>query len=282
MTGSRSLKATVTMSWRLARTAWRALRNDPEMLAIPAVALIFHLLIALTALAAAVAWPGDGPAGWQLAAFALPFVAASGAAAVYFEGALVAAAYERLSGGDPTVPSALRDAAVRFPQLVTWGAIDRVVGATLRAIQNRVPAAASIAVWLLGTAWHTGAYLIVPAIVIDHDSVTDAAGRSLRLLRDNWGPGVTLNWGFGTVLALAGFALGLLAGGISIVMPVAATLAVTIALLTALAALFLLASTLQPYLKAALYLWVNDSTAIDGFDPDLLAEAFTDREHRRI
>ena len=56
---------------------------------------------------------------------------------VFFTGALAAGAHERMSGGDPTVTSAISRAFARIPGLVPWAIMNWTVGAIIRALRER-------------------------------------------------------------------------------------------------------------------------------------------------
>ena len=59
---------------------------------------------------------------------------------VFFTGALVAGAHERMSGGDPTVGSAIGRATQRIPGLVPWALLTATVGMIIQALRERAGA----------------------------------------------------------------------------------------------------------------------------------------------
>ncbi|MEZ5166963.1 MAG: DUF6159 family protein [Acidimicrobiales bacterium] len=106
---------------------------------------------------------------------------------VYFNGALVAGAHERLSGGDPTVGSAMRRATARLGGLAPWALLTATVGLILQSLRERAGLLGRFVVGMIGMAWEVATFLVVPAIVIDEHGAVDALKTSGNLLRQTWG-----------------------------------------------------------------------------------------------
>ena len=265
------------MSWRLTVAAVRALRADPEMLAVPLLTGVFYVFVLLCWLSARMFWP-DGPGFWAASAVAAVLAVAG---TVMFEGALVSGVFHRMTGGDPTVRSVFADVAIRLPQLWLWGLVNVAATGTVRLVSRTklpLPAAVHEAV-LIG--WRATSYLTVPAIIIDHATPAEAMSRSVNLLRTTWGANLSPQFGSGAATAIAGFPLGIfivLAGytGSDVLLGVAAGLVLLIA-----AAIGLLIVVVRPYPKTALYLWARDGLQLEGFDVDLVKNAFAERPTRQ-
>ena len=138
--------------------------------------------------------------------------------AEFAQGALIAAAHDRMTGGDPTIRSALRSASRAFSALMVWAAIKYVINLITSAARRSSsrPSSTLFALELGETAWHVASYLTVPAIVIDRMGTIEAIKRSFSLLRKTWGENLAGNFGFGllgllcmlpgfVVLSVAGF-----------------------------------------------------------------------------
>ena len=65
------------------------------------------------------------------------FVFVSSAIVIFFNAALIAAALERLRGGDPNIASGLRAASARLPQILAWALITVIVSLILQALRER-------------------------------------------------------------------------------------------------------------------------------------------------
>lgn len=269
-------------SWRVIVCALRALRRDPELAALPVIAAVFNVCVVLFGLSL---WSllrpdGAGSAGWWGWLYATPFAVTAVAGTILCEGALVAGACHRMRGGNPTVRSALAEAATRLPHLLLWGLVNTGWGLlTIIALSGRrLGPLARLAVMILNTAWRTTTYLVVPAIVIDRDTAPAAIKRSAKMLRDTWGPNLAVNLGGNAAIGSAVFA-ALFAGNAiaSSSDNPAVDVAAIAASVAALAVLALLANIVRPYLKTALYLHATDRHSLDGFDTDIITDAFTPR-----
>ena len=71
----------------------------------------------------------------------------------FFAGAISHSAFRRCEGNDPTCSESVGAAAKRLPALINFSGLQAVVGTVLNAIEERVPLAGKIAVWLTGAAW---------------------------------------------------------------------------------------------------------------------------------
>ena len=79
-----------------------------------------------------------GPIGYVFLFFGYMIITFVGQ---FFTAAIVAGAHERMTGGDPTVTSALRGAGQRFHRLLPWALITRTVGLVLSALDQSTQAA---------------------------------------------------------------------------------------------------------------------------------------------
>ena len=268
----------------LAKVSWRVLRHDRELLFIPilsflsAVGVIVVLAIPMIALLDTSS-TGSGedstvsPAVWVLgvvAALSLSLVS------VFFNGALVAGAHERLSGGDPTVRSALSRAVQRLPGLVPWALLTATVGLILQALRNRAGFLARFVLGFVGAAWEIATFLVVPAIIIDDQGAIDGLKESAGLLKKTWGENLAARVGFGLlgivaiIPAVIIMAIAASLGGPILVLGVIVVVgwvATVIVVLTALNAIF----------QTALYLYATTGVSPAGFEQSSLGDSFGQR-----
>lgn len=270
-------------TWSLAKISWTVLKKDRELLWIPvlsflASAAVIAVVLALTFLTTSTASGlDDGSAEVNPAVVVLFLLGAVllGIVSVFFNGALVAGAHERLTGGDPTVRSAIGRAFARIGGLVPWAIITTTVGLILQALRNRAGWLGRIVTHMLEMAWEVVTFLTVPAIVIDNVGAIEGLKRSASLLRRTWGENIAARVGFGllgfVLIIPAAVVAGLfIASGWTALMVVglvagAAWVAVVVVVLTALNAIF----------QTALYLYATTGTAPSGFEQAPLAQTFT-------
>ena len=267
----------------LAKVSWRVLRKDRELLLIP----IFSFLASIAVLAliwlptlsaidtSALEGESEDPGAVLLVVGIITAMALS-IISVFFNGALVAGAHERLSGGDPTVRSAVGRAFSRLPGLLPWAILTGTVGLILQAARERAGWLGRFVVNMVGMAWQTATFLVVPAIVIDDHGAVSGLKASAALLKRTWGENIAARVGFGllgfvaiipAVLVVA--ATGALGGaalvlGILVAVPY---LALVVVVLTALNAVF----------QTALYLYATTGSVPTGFDDSNLQASFSIR-----
>ena len=161
-------------SMALAKSAWAVLKADKELMAIPVASFVATLITTvlmgtatfmslkeqappktpsnLTPLIGDASLTGTtlGPTpvtyvlgfvGYLLVTFIVTFFAA----------ALVAGAYERLTGGDPTLGSAFGVAGGRVGPIFLWSMLTGTVGFVLSQLESRTGIFGQIAVRMIGT-----------------------------------------------------------------------------------------------------------------------------------
>ena len=195
----------------IAKSSWRMLKADKELLLLPLLSIVAAVVVAATFL-----WPllfrgGEGDPGlgagdyvlFLVLYFVLSYIP------IFFNVALVSAAHERLSGGDPTVRSALRGALGLAFRILPWALVAASISAILRALEERANILGKIVISLLGAAWSVITFLVLPIMVVERIGVRDAFRRSIQLFRGTWGENITAHVGFsllGFVAALPGIA----------------------------------------------------------------------------
>ena len=269
-------------TWQLAKTSWGVLKKDRELLWIPvlsflASAAVIVVVLVLTFLTlSTTSSHGDTTMELNPAMIVVFLVGALllGIISVFFNGALIAGAHERLTGGDPTVRSAVGRAFSRIGGLVPWALITTTVGLVLQALRNRAGWLGRIVTHMLEMAWEVVTFLTVPAIVIDNLGAIEGLKRSASLLRSTWGENIAARVGFGLlgfVLILpAAVVAGLfIASGWTVLMVIgviagAAWVVVVVVVITALNAIF----------QTALYLYATTGMPPSGFEQAPLAQTF--------
>ncbi len=282
---------TLRRSFALFSASWAVLRQDKELVLLPIVAaiasalavapfLIGVLLVGSTGTGA----DGDvsiGPAGWVLVFLAYVVGAY---VTIFFQSALVLAANDRMTGGNPTLGSALAMAGRNAGRILPWAIISATVSVVLQAIQERAGFIGRLVVGLVGLAWTLVTMLVLPILVIEQVGVGDALKRSASAFKRTWGENVVGNGGVGLVGFLL-FLLGAIVAGpiialgasnsnvplivVGVVLLVAWTILVT-AFSSALSAVF----------RTALYRYAVLGEEPGGFSHELVAGAFRSKPGR--
>ena len=267
----------------LAKVSWKVLRKDRELLLLPVLSFLASIVVlallwlpTLSAIDTSGLADESGDPGAVLIVVGVISAMAMSIISVFFNGALVAGAYERLSGGDPTVRSALGRALSRLSGLLPWAIITGTVGLILQAARERAGWMGRFVVNMVGMAWQTATFLVVPAIVIDDHGAVSGLKASAALLKRTWGENIAARVGFGLLgivaiipAVIVLFATGALGGaalvvGILLAVPY---LALVVVVLTALNAVF----------QTALYLYATTGSVPAGFDDSNLQASFSTR-----
>ncbi|MCP3938967.1 MAG: hypothetical protein GY708_26775 [Actinomycetia bacterium] len=262
----------------LAKVSWQVLMHDRELLWIPVLSMFasLGLLIVLAIPAFAMLDTSSSEESVSPGVAFVGLLAALGLSviAVFFKGALVAAAHDRMTGGDPTVSNAISRATKHIAGLVPWALLTATVGLILQAIRERSGILGRIVTNIAGAAWEIVTFLVIPAIIIDDMGAIDGVKRSGQLLKRTWGENLAARVGFGlvgfaaaiplilvVVLLAASGSTALLVVGIAIAVVGFALISVV---LTALNAIF----------QTALYMYATTGETPTAFRGTSLAQSF--------
>ena len=268
----------------LAKASWGVLKADKELLALPVISALASLAVAATFVIPIVASSGlEAGSDWSVLQFILLFVmyVALAYVTIFFNAALVHAADERLNGGDPTIGSAIRGAGRKAGAILPWAVVSATVTIILRAIEERVGLLGQIIVSIVGLAWSLVTFLVIPILVLENVSVSDAIKRSSSLFKETWGENMAAQFGFGIIgflaalpaiaLVVLGAGLGGAVLGMLIIVAVAWVLLVAVVL-----------SALNGIFMAALYHYAASGEVPGRYFPnDAFSGAFAPRQRRR-
>ena len=289
-------------SWGLFQTSWHVLRQDRELLWLAVINLAVGLAFALAAgvivlvagiLASAGSLAGDSwwevPHPFIFFLAGLLFTVGATLSNTFFHGAIVYGALERLSGGDPTVRSALAGARARFKQLMLWGLMTLAVAWLIRIIEHlleRVPYIGWLLSWLWSTfaraAWAVLTFLTLPIVIVEGLGPSASLSRSYELLKRTWGENLIVQVGLG----LVGFVLML--PGLFVIVLFAASGAVPAIVVGAilgglyLVGVMLFISALNSVLQSALYHYAVKGEVPAGFAGHDFSTAFAPKKESKF
>lgn len=250
------------------------LRMDKELLLFPVISGIVVILIIasfiLPLLFAGIISESIGPL--LLVIFVFLFYFISFFVVIFFNSALIACAYKRLQGGDPTIGYGIRTAAGHLGQILAWSLISATVGLILSAIRNRGGFVGAIVSGLLGAAWSLVTFFVIPVMIFEGKGTIASIGESWQLFKKTWGENVVGSLGLGLVF-----------------LPVVVMLLLTVvaafsasALIIPMFVLFILVlvicailySTLRGIFVAALYSYAKTGQVPGTFREDFITNAF--------
>jgi hypothetical protein len=270
------------------RASWDVLKQDKELLLFPLLSGICCMLVlvsfagpilamtdwqaaseGVTASTAEALTASDGKISMEEAMHILGlflFYWCNYFVIIFFNAGLIACAQIRMEGGDPTVGDGLRAAWSRLPAIAGWAVLAATVGMVLRMIEERSNLVGQIVVGLVGMAWSLTSFLVVPILVIENEGPVSALQRSAGMLKKTWGEQVIGNFSFGFI-----FLLLAVPGVLFLVLGIAAhSTTVIIVSVAYFIAISLAQSALQGIFQAALYLYMRDGEAPEGFEAGAL------------
>jgi hypothetical protein len=273
----------------LVKSSWGVLSHDKELLALPAISGLATAVCVAPFFAGAFlagsdmtsSDPSIGPLGYVLM-FIGYLVAAY--ITIFFQAALIMAANERLSGGSPTLGSALAGAASRAGHILPWAIISATVSIVLRSLQERSGIIGRLVLGLVGMAWTVVTLLVLPILVIEGTGVKEALTRSGAAFKRTWGENVMGSAGIGLV-GVIGFLIGLVVAGPIIYLGAAndstPLLLGGIALLVVwLVVVSVFSAALSGVFQTALYRYAVLGEEPAGFTHDQIEGAFRQRTGR--
>lgn len=275
-------------TWQLMGASWRMLQQDKRLVVFPLISgVALAIIIALFAVPMFVAFAGEphasGPVHMTLPMYAAMFVFyfLDYFVIIFFNSALIACVLKQIDGEQPTLGYGLAVARQRLPQILGWALLTSTVGMLLRLLEEKVGFIGRIVVGLLGMAWSVTSFLVVPVLVAEDSGPIDSYKRSVEMLKQTWGEQIIGNVSFGLIFGLFGVVPAMMLvflaamGGRETFFVVGAILAVY------LVALALVQSTLQTIYQVAIYLYAANGEAPPGFDNQLVADAFREKQARR-
>ena len=274
----------LSSSWGLIKASAGVLAKDKELLVFPFLSAICTLIVGAAFVLPMIGLGAlDGirsGGGMSLATYVLAFLfyLAQYFVIFFFNSALVGAAMIRLDGGDPTLRDGLRIASGKLVPILGYAAIAATVGMLLRAVQERAGFIGKLVSGALGVAWTLASFLVVPVLVTRDIGPIDAVKESALLLKKTWGENLIGQGGVGLVFSL--LYVGLAIAGVATIVAAATTgngvligLAVAAVIVVLLLAA-LIQSALSGIYSAALYRYATGAGNSQGFDAQLLGQAF--------
>ncbi len=282
----------ISRSFQLVKLCLHVLAADKELVLFPIFSLIGVGVVLLTFMGVGLGVGAldridAGGLGIGDLVVAILFYILASFVIIFFNSALVYAAHERLTGGDPSVRSGLSGALRRVVTIFMWAVIAGTVGLILNILSGQAREGggilgiiSQIVISLMGAAWMLITYFVVPLIVIERRPLGDAFKASPSMIRRTWGDQVIANFGLG----IAAFIAFLIAAGIAallffILSPlgaagVIAAIAIGAALIAAIALIF---ATMGSIYKAALYNYAANGEVPSLFQDEAIRSAFRQR-----
>ncbi len=288
-------------SWKQSKVvtsqAWGVIKENPYMLAFPAVSAVLAIVAALViggAGVAALGWStlaqeadtGEVPTSSVVLGVIFMFLAAYAATliTVVFMGGLVKCADEELQGRDSSFGAGLSASMHRLPALMGWALIETVVGWLISAVQGNgandnvlVTILRLVLAGLMQVAWTIISFFVLPLIILRGKGPVQAIKESVKLIRATWGMqvagGVRIGGIIGLIAVLPGILVAVVGGFIAmsgtpaVGVPISALGVIVVIVAT------VLISAMKAIFSVAMLHYVEQGTALGPFNADELASA---------
>ena len=126
---------------------------------------------------------------------------------VFWNAAIVASAYERLTTGrNPSFSYGIKQAMKCLPQIFAWGLISGTVGVIVHFFES-MATSDNITLKLLGSiissliqfAWWMTTFFVIPIIVLEKNGVFESMKESPELFQKTWGENIVASMGTGII-----------------------------------------------------------------------------------
>ncbi|WP_439026032.1 DUF6159 family protein [Haloarchaeobius sp. DT45] len=266
----------LSLGWRLAMDSLGVLRRDPELAAFPLVGGLAGAVYLSLLLGGATFVVGTDPG---VLAWVVLFAVYLGSTfiASFFTAGLMHEARESLEGREPSLRGGLAAAWGNAGTIFAWATIAATVGVVLQVVRSDEGILGDILAGVVSVAWGILTYFVVPVIVFEDVSVTEAIRRSGDTFKRTWGETAGAHFGVGIVSILFTLVGLVLAVGVFVLVggsPVGFLGAVAFAVLVVLVTV-LFGQTLTGIAKTALYVFATEGREPAGFENVDFAHART-------
>ncbi len=262
----------------LAKASWKVLKADKELAVLPVLSGVASVVVALSFLIPTGFWRGSESVGTVEYILLAALYLAMAFITIFFNTALVYAANQRLSGGDPTIGSAISGAVKHLSQIMVWAVISATVSVILKSLQERAGILGRLVIGIVGLAWTLVTFLVIPVFVIENLGVRQSISRSANLFKRTWGENVAAQVGFGLLGFLAVLPFGLIAvGAVASGTEAIAAAGLAVAVL-GIVGVSVILSALNAIFQTALYHYASSGAVPGGyFNDQNFAHAFVSR-----
>ena len=210
-TGEYGFKNRIRRGWRITKLGIHVVKADPELIlyvlfsAIMSI-LSFGAVLTLTGGLGFVIGNDEGfEGGVALGTFLSYFIVSI--IIVFWNAAIVASAYERLTTGrNPSFSYGIKQAMKCLPQIFAWGLISGTVGLIVSFFES-MASSDNIALKILGSlismliqfAWWMTTFFVIPIIVLEKNGVFESMKESPELFQKTWGENIVASMGTGII-----------------------------------------------------------------------------------
>ena len=211
ITGKFGLRNRARRGWRITKLGIHVVKADPELI----VYVLFSAIMSILSFGAVLTLTGglgfvigndEGfEGGVALGTFLSYFIVSI--IVVFWNAAIVASAYERLTTGrNPSFSYGIKQAMKCLPQIFAWGLISGTVGLIVSFFESMASSdnliaslLGSIIASLIRFAWWMTTFFVIPIIVLEKNGVFESMKESPELFQKTWGENIVASLGTGII-----------------------------------------------------------------------------------
>lgn len=279
----------VRRGWILTKESWRLVLADRTLLWFPVVGALAGLVVAAVFVGGGFALKSATGSDVLLIVALVIGAYLLAVVSVFCNVALAVCVSRALDGNDTTVAEGLEAARSRIDSILGWAGIQLIVGGLsllLQALLRQAGGAvvSSIFGGLANAAWDIASFFVIAAMALDDLGPRDALRRSVHVIRERWGEGVTGTAAIGLIFLLCVWlpVIAVIVVGVVLTSSVAGLGAALIAIgVVALVVGVVVQTTLSATFRVALYRFATQDTVLGPFEREPLEQAFRTRRRRR-
>ncbi|MBW2978106.1 hypothetical protein KY331_04640 [Candidatus Woesearchaeota archaeon] len=277
-------------SWKVTKLSFDVMKKDKELLLFPLLGGIFSIIFIFAMLFPTIIsrmiTEVTQSITFGVLEYVLLFITYLGLSfiAVFFNVCVVYTTKTRFEGGNATFFDSIKYAISKIHLIFVWSLVSATVGLILKIIERmaeKVGQGGRIILMalrsILGMIWSIVTIFVVPAMVYSNLGPIDAIKKSINTLKKTWGESIVRVIGLGLVQFLF-FILGVIIiiplfillsalGGIGILIGI-------IFVIVYFIGLFLIFGVANTIFNTALYVYADQGKIPQGYDQDILSNAF--------
>lgn len=265
--------------WQLAKTSFRVLNANKELIVFPILSGIAILAIIATFAISAFDISGsrlfkiESLPQWSYYLILFLFYIVTYFIVVFFNMGLMHCVKLYFDGKEVSVNEGLRFSFSRTGAIFSWAVFAATVGLLLKMSQERFGWIGNIIGGIAGIAWSVATYFVIPVIAYEDVGPTEAVQRSASIMKEKWGEGIGANFSFG-LIGLLFFALfAIVSMGVAQLVNEQAGVVIFV---LAFLVFITIMSALHSIFIMALYNHVRGNSN-DHFDRDMFANLFVEK-----
>jgi hypothetical protein len=273
----------------LTKESWRLVLADRTLLWFPVVGALAGLVVAAVFVGGGIALRSATGSDVLLIVALVIGAYLLAVVSVFCNVALAVCVSRALDGDDTTVAEGLQAASGRIDSILGWAGIQLVVGGIsvlLQALLRQAGGAvvSSIFGGLANAAWEIASFFVIAGMALDDLGPRDALRRSVGVIRERWGEGVTGTAAIGLIFLLCVWlpVIAVIVVGVVLTSSVAGLGVALIAIgVVALVVGVVVQTTLSATFRVALYRFATQDTVLGPFQREPLEQAFRAKRRRR-